>query len=82
MGEIAGGETVTLTVRADEVSSFQKVLGVDAPAVIGNLTAVRAEGFQTLPTAAACGLYVDHIIGGAPGQNRNVRSEPLEKQEK
>jgi hypothetical protein len=67
-------------VRADDVSSLQKVLGVDAPAVIGNLTAVRADGFRTLPTAAACGLYVDHIIGGAPPRKRNVRSEPLQKQ--
>jgi hypothetical protein len=80
VGEIAGGSALSLTVRADDVPSLQKVLGVDAPAVIGNLTAVRADGFRTLPTAAACGLYVDHIIGGAPARNRNVRSEPLQKQ--
>jgi hypothetical protein len=79
VGEIDGGRSVTVSVRAEGVSWLQQLLGVDAPAVIGNLTAVRAEGFRTLPTAAACRLYVDHIIGGAPPRNRNVRSEPKEK---
>jgi hypothetical protein len=79
VGEIEGGGPVTLTVRADEVSSLQKLLGIDAPAVIGNLTAVQVEDFQTLPIAAACALYVDHIIGGAPPRSSNVRSEPLKK---
>jgi hypothetical protein len=50
----------------------EKVVGGDAPAVIGNRTAVNRTGFRKVSTAAACGLYVDHVIGGAvpsrPGQ--------------
>jgi len=58
------GGPITVSVQADDVNWLQKVLGVDAPAVIGNLTAVNLTGFRTVPTADACGLYVDHIIGG------------------
>ena len=72
-GEVTSkGGPITVSVQADDVNFLQKVLGVDAPAVIGNLTAVNRTGFRTVPTAAACGLYVDHIIGGGvpsrPGQ--------------
>ena len=64
-GEVTSkGGPITVSVQADDVSFLQKVLGVDAPAVIGNLTAVNRTGFRTVPTASACGLYVDHIIGG------------------
>jgi hypothetical protein len=72
-GEVTskGGPT-TFSVQADDVNWLQKVLGVDAPAVIGNLTAVNRTGFRKVSTAAACGLYVDHVIGGGvpsrPGQ--------------
>ena len=59
------GGPVTFTVRADDVNAFQKLIGVDAPAVIGNLTAVNTSGFRKLPTAQACGLYVDRVIGGS-----------------
>jgi hypothetical protein len=42
--------------------------------VIGNLTAVRLDGFATVPnTPAACGLFVDHLIGGR--QPRNTASD-------
>jgi len=65
VGEITtDGGPVTFTVQADDVNRFQSLIGVDAPAVIGNLTAVNASGFGTLPTAEACGLYVDRVIGG------------------
>jgi hypothetical protein len=64
-GEVStDGGPITVSVQADDVNWLQKVLGVDAPAVIGNLTAVNRTGFRVVPTAAACGLYVDHIIGG------------------
>ncbi|HEX6586453.1 MAG TPA: hypothetical protein VF052_06845 [Solirubrobacterales bacterium] len=63
------GEPITVSVEADEGSSLQKLLGVDAEAVIGNLTAARLEEFQNVPTAAACGRYVDHIIGGLRVRN-------------
>jgi hypothetical protein len=65
VGELTSqGGPVTISVRADEINWLQKFLGVDAPAVIGNLTAVQTTGFQTVPTASACGRYVDHVIGG------------------
>ena len=57
------GGPVTVSVTADDVNWFQSLIGVDAPAVIGNLTAVNPDGFKLLPTAAACGLFVDHLIG-------------------
>ncbi|MGA8217797.1 MAG: hypothetical protein WB771_04470, partial [Solirubrobacterales bacterium] len=57
------GGPVTVSVTADDVNRFQSLIGVDAPAVIGNLTAVNPDGFKLVPTAAACGLFVDHLIG-------------------
>jgi hypothetical protein len=57
------GGPVTVSVTADDVNWFQSLIGVDAPAVIGNLTAVNPDGFKVMPTAAACGLFVDHLIG-------------------
>jgi hypothetical protein len=66
------GGPVTFSVQADDVNLLQRVLGVDAPAVIGNLTAVNRTGFRRVKTAAACKLYVDHILNSAvpaiPGQ--------------
>jgi hypothetical protein len=50
-------------VTADDVDWFQSLIGVDAPAVIGNLTAVDPDGFKLVPTADACRLFVDHLIG-------------------
>ena len=67
------GGPITVSVQADDVNLLQKVLGVDAPAVIGNLTAVMRTGFRTLPTASACAHYVDHVVGG------NVASRPGQK---
>jgi hypothetical protein len=52
------------------------VLWVDAPAVIGNLTAVKRTGFREVPTASACGLYVDHVIGG------NLPNKPRQRKSK
>ena len=63
---------VTFSVRADDVDGFQNFLGVDAPAVIGNLTAVNPDGFKMVPTASACSLYVDHLIDAR--QFRNTQS--------
>jgi hypothetical protein len=65
------GGKVHISVQADQVSWLQRRLGVDAPAVIGNLTAVLSKGFHTTPIASACGLYIDHIIGA--GQLRNTK---------
>jgi hypothetical protein len=64
VGEISShGGPVTISVTADDVNWFQSLVGVDAPAVIGNLTAVNPDGFKLVPTASACSLFVDHIIG-------------------
>jgi hypothetical protein len=52
-----------VSVTADDVDWFQSLIGVDAPAVIGNLTAVNPDGFKLVPTADACRLFVDHLIG-------------------
>jgi hypothetical protein len=74
VGTVDGGGKIELTVKADELNTLQKLLGVDAPAVIGNVTAVQTEGIHLNPLASSCGLYVDHIIGGvqqrktAPGK--------------
>jgi hypothetical protein len=64
VGDITShGGPITVSVRADNVSWFQSLIGVDAPAVIGNLTFVSPDGFKTVPTAAACKKFVDHLIG-------------------
>jgi hypothetical protein len=57
------GGPITVSVTADDVNWFQRAIGVDAPAVIGNLTAVNPKGFKLVPTGSACRLFVDHIIG-------------------
>jgi hypothetical protein len=77
VGSVDGGGKIEITVKADELNTLQKLLGVDAPAVIGNVTAVQTEGIRLNPLAASCRLYVDHIIGGvqqrntAPGKSGN-----------
>ena len=64
VGEIhTDGNPITVSVQADDVDWLQSLLGVDAPAVIGNLTAVNPDGFIKVPTASACKLFVDHLIG-------------------
>jgi hypothetical protein len=69
VGSVDGGGKIEITVKADELNTLQKLLGVDAPAVIGNVTAVQTEGIRLNPLAASCHLYVDHIIGGAQQRN-------------
>ena len=61
------GGPVEITVTAGEVSGLQKVLGVDAPASIGNIAATRLDEIGTNPFTASCGLYLDHYYLGAPG---------------
>jgi hypothetical protein len=67
VGELeSDGETITVSAQADEASALQKLLGVDADALIGNLTAVNIDGFRPAPNStASCGLFVDHLIGVA-----------------
>ena len=69
------GGPIAVSVQADDIHAYQKLLGVDAPAVIGNLTAVRVGGFVTVPnTNAACGLFVDHLIGVSEGRGKTRSS--------
>jgi hypothetical protein len=67
VGELeSDGETITVSAQADDASALQKLLGVDADALIGNLTAVNTDGFRPAPNStASCGLFVDHLIGVA-----------------
>ncbi|HEX5893483.1 MAG TPA: hypothetical protein VFY33_01530, partial [Solirubrobacterales bacterium] len=76
---ISQGGPVTISIQADEINWLQKVLGVDAPAVIGNLTAVQTTGFETMPTASACGRYVDHVIGGQEKSAVREAGKPVPK---
>ncbi len=70
------GGPVTVSVTADDVNWFQSLIGVDAPAVIGNLTAVNPDGFKLVPTAAACGLFVDHLVGVQAGNHVQAGGKP------
>jgi hypothetical protein len=64
VGEVTSqGGPITVSVTADDVNWYQSLLGVDAPAVVGNLTAVNPDGFIKVPTAQACKLFVDKLIG-------------------
>jgi hypothetical protein len=68
------GQQVEFTIKADDINRLQKLLGVDAEAVIGNLTATKLDGYVTVANApAACGLYVDHIIGARQLRNTAKR---------
>jgi hypothetical protein len=70
------GGLVTFTARAKGLSTIQKLLGVDATANIGNLTAVASKEVHSQPLATSCYLYVDKIVGAEqkrgtrPGRNR------------
>jgi hypothetical protein len=80
-GEVtSSGDPITVSVQADDINLLQKALGVDAPAVIGNLTAVMRTGFRKVPTAAACSLYVDHIIGSNVASGPGQTNSPTGKQ--
>jgi hypothetical protein len=75
VGEITSeGGPVTVSVTADDVNSFQDLIGVDAPALIGNLTAVNPDGFIRVPTASACRLFVDHIIAVQRARDNQPKS--------
>jgi hypothetical protein len=81
VGELnSTGERMTVSVQADDIHAYQKLLGVDAPAVIGNLTAVRVNGFLHVPNSpAGCGLFVDHLIGGSQSQGAAAATRPRKK---
>jgi hypothetical protein len=61
VGEVTstGGGT-EITVRAEDLSTFQELIGVGREAAIGNVVATRTDPYETIPFADACGAYVDH----------------------
>lgn len=68
VGELTSdGEPLEISVRANTLSRLQRLLGVDAPAAIGNVAATRLEDRSARTLAASCGAYIDHYYLGAPG---------------
>ncbi|MGZ8667679.1 MAG: hypothetical protein ACXWZM_11305, partial [Solirubrobacterales bacterium] len=63
----ADGGPVEITVTAKQPSGLQKLLGVDAPAAIGNIAATRLEAIEAGNFQGSCYRYVDHYSLGAPG---------------
>ncbi len=68
LGEVEGtGEPIEISITAvDDRSGLQKLLGVDAVASLGNVTATRLDEVSTAPIADSCGRYVDHYTVGTP----------------
>ena len=67
VGQISSdGGPVELIVRADELSTFQDLIGVHRDASIGNIVATRTDPYKTIPFAPApgppCGDYVDSYL--------------------
>lgn len=74
VGELASdGSPVEIAVRAKPLSRLQRLLGVDAPAAIGNVAATRLEDRSAQPLSASCGSYIDHYYLGVPGALRGPR---------
>jgi hypothetical protein len=70
VGEVTspgGGEPTRITIRAGELSGLQKLLGVDAPAALGNIAATRLSDIGSRAFRQSCRDYVDHYYLGAPG---------------
>jgi hypothetical protein len=61
------GGPVEITVTAEQPSGLQKLLGVDAPAAIGNVAATRLEAIEAGDFQGSCYRYLDHYYLGAPG---------------
>lgn len=75
VGEInSGGGPIEITVRADDVSAFQELIGVGREAAIGNIVATQAEQREVIPFAQACGEYVDHYTVDPGALNPDVIS--------
>jgi len=76
----SSGGPITVTARAGGISGLQKALGVDAPANIGNLTAVATQGVRAQPVRSSCYAYVDHIIGAQTPINTKPSRDRAERQ--
>jgi hypothetical protein len=74
VGEVVSdGSPVELRVEANELSGLQKLLGVDSPAVLGNVAATRLDDLGTRTFKDSCRLYLDHYYVGVPGALRASR---------
>ncbi len=66
-GRIASdGSPVRLTVRAEELNWFQRLIGVTQKIEIGNLAATIPGTERVVPADQACGLYVDYFTSNPP----------------
>jgi hypothetical protein len=61
------GGPVEITVTAEEPSAIQRLLGVDAPAALGNIAATRLSDIRVASIQDSCYRYMDHYYLGAPG---------------
>jgi hypothetical protein len=57
---------VRLTVRAEELNWFQRLIGVTQKIEIGNLAATIPGSERVVPADQACGLYVDYFTSNPP----------------
>jgi hypothetical protein len=57
----SGGGPLEITVVVDDVSTFQRLIGVGREAAIGNLVAIRQDPYRTIPFREACGEYLDYF---------------------
>ena len=60
---------MTVSVTADDVNWFQSLIGVDAPAVIGNLTAVNPDGFKAVADGGRM-----RAVRGPPDRRHRLRA--------
>ncbi len=60
--DVSGDGPVTLTVRQQPLSTFQRLVGVERTTWMGAIAATRPDDAQKVPLADACGRYVDWFV--------------------
>lgn len=63
---VSDGSPVELTLTADDLNWFQRLIGVKEKIEIGNLAALAPDTQREVPIAKACGLYVDYFTFDPP----------------
>jgi hypothetical protein len=63
---VSDGSPVTLTVTAEDLNWFQRLIGVTQKIEIGNLAATVPGSERVVPVDKACGLYVDYFTSNPP----------------
>lgn len=61
------GGPAEISVTAGKPSALQRLLGVDAPAALGNIAATRLSEREVVPLQESCYRYMDHYYLGEPG---------------